>query len=622
MFARAVGRVSVSAGNGFVVSGWGSGQCSDHYSRGMEPLSLFGVATAVGKLLLHAYRLRDDLSIAGVLDTSDDAVAAWEKLHGALTGRKNDPVTRRIANKLSVRLKTDRVPQEDLEVCQVAADNVAALLEGFAKNRVAVLEAARNPEGFPKWAMNHGGRDLLAMTPPRGVRFFGETLAAAASAFGELAPFSPRFVPTALNRVLDQLDSITEQLGPMAEGIEDVRHQMAPLTEAITKAVQDRVLSPEPTWPIVVGRVPDLASAFQRRPGLRTEVERARQAAIGSGEQAFGVVLTQVLSGGGGVGKSQLAASFAREALEVGTDLVVWVFAESVDGIVTAYAQAAGLVQAAGATGQPEDAESDAAAFLQWSASTQRSWLIVLDDITDPQRVIPWWPTSHEGTGWVLATTRSRDQHLFGAGRRHVDISIYSKEEAAEYLRKRLAARPSLLDADAGSLAKELGYLPLALSHAAAYMLDQRVRCGTYLEMYLAEAQRLDALMAGDPDGHDRNTDGQARAITSTLLLAATAAAQCEPVGLARAALDLCAVLDPNGHPEAMWSTEAVTNYLAGRRAHSSETWIPVTAAESRRAVMALNRFGLITVDEEHPNQAIQIHAVTARSSGNQLRPG
>src|SRR5450759_3804488 len=97
-------------------------------------LSLVGVATAVGRLLLHAYRLREDLSVSGVLDTSDDAVTAWEKIHGAVTGRKNDPVTQRIASELSARVKADQVPQPDLEVCQVAADNVAALLEGFAKN--------------------------------------------------------------------------------------------------------------------------------------------------------------------------------------------------------------------------------------------------------------------------------------------------------------------------------------------------------------------------------------------------------------------------------------------------------------------------------------------------------
>ena len=68
-------------------------------------------------------------------------------------------------------------------------------------------------------------------------------------------------------------------------------------------------------WPVLVGGLPGLASAFQPRQGLRDQVTAAR----GSGVD---VVLTQrktrqdadamgtgtrVLTGGGGIGKSQLA---------------------------------------------------------------------------------------------------------------------------------------------------------------------------------------------------------------------------------------------------------------------------------------------------------------------------
>jgi hypothetical protein len=96
-------------------------------------------------------------------------------------------------------------------------------------------------------------------------------------------------------------------------------------------------------WPVRVGQVPALASAFQARPGLRDRIAAARGASSsadhdnGSGDrggrgQGAGVVLTQVLSGGGGVGKSQMAASHADEALHDGTDLVVWVDASALAG--------------------------------------------------------------------------------------------------------------------------------------------------------------------------------------------------------------------------------------------------------------------------------------------------
>ena len=111
------------------------------------------------------------------------------------------------------------------------------------------------------------------------------------------------------------------------------------------------------------------------------------------------MVLTQVLSGGGGVGKSQLAASCAGQAVRDRTDLVVWADASVSGGVIAAYAQAAARVQAPGRTGKQGDAEADARAFLDWAAVTGRSWLVVLDDITDPAQAAAWWPASHTGTG-------------------------------------------------------------------------------------------------------------------------------------------------------------------------------------------------------------------------------
>ncbi|MFJ8437220.1 tetratricopeptide repeat protein, partial [Kitasatospora sp. NPDC094019] len=70
--------------------------------------------------------------------------------------------------------------------------------------------------------------------------------------------------------------------------------------------------------PVRVGTVPPLASAFQPREELQDQIDRAR-------ERNTTVVLTQVLSGGGGVGKSQLAAVCAHRAHTDGVDVLVWV---------------------------------------------------------------------------------------------------------------------------------------------------------------------------------------------------------------------------------------------------------------------------------------------------------
>jgi hypothetical protein len=377
---------------------------------------------------------------------------------------------------------------------------------------------------------------------------------------------------------------------------------------------------PAPAWPVRVGQVPALASAFQPRPGLRDRITAARAAGTradsSAGEGRGGaVVLTQVLSGGGGVGKSQLAASYAGQAVRDRTDLVVWVDASAPGGVIAAYARAAARVQAPGVTGQQGDAEADARAFLDWAAATGRSWLVVLDDITDPAQAAAWWPASHTGTGWVLATTRRRDPVLSGGGRHVVDVDVYEADEATTYLRQRLATagKAHLLGDRAGDLARALGWLPLALSQAAAYMIGQRVTCGAYLDLYTAGSDTLDELMPDDPDGHTRS-------ITVTLLLALDAADAQATAGLARPAMDLAAVLDPAGHPEALWATDAACAYLTAYRTRitSEETGgpaEPVTPRQARAAVLQLDRYGLITLDEQAGHRAVRIHALTARAA-------
>ena len=203
-----------------------------------------------------------------------------------------------------------------------------------------------------------------------------------------------------------------------------------------------------------------------------------------------------------------------------------------------------------------------------------------------------------------------------------IDIDVYEADEATTYLRQRLttAGKAHLLDDRAADLAQALGRLPLALSHAAAYMIGQRVTCGAYLDLYTTGAGKLDELMPDDPDGHDRTPDGHTRSITVTLLLALDAADAQAPAGLARPAMDLAAVLDPAGHPEALWATGAACAYLTTYRTRttSEEAGGPaesVTPRQARAALLQLDRYGLITVDEQAGHRAVRIHALTARAA-------
>ncbi|WP_327064056.1 tetratricopeptide repeat protein [Kitasatospora purpeofusca] len=347
-----------------------------------------------------------------------------------------------------------------------------------------------------------------------------------------------------------------------------------------------------------VGTVPPLASAFQPRAGLREEIDRAR-------ERNATVVLTQVLSGGGEVGKSQLAAHYADRAHTEGVDVLVWVNAAETSQIITAYAEAARAVG--------EDAEQDAAAFLKWLAVTGRSWLVVLNDLTDLEGTGPWWPRPPAGAnGRVLATTRRRDALVTGNGRARVDIGTYTTGEALAYLRDRLAKADAghLLDDRSGDLVEALGLLPLALAHAAAYMINEDVDCATYLGLFTDRASRLERLLPTAAD-----TDGYGRRVTASLLLALDAADHREPAGLATPAIRLAAHLDPAGHPDTLWNTQAVTHYLTTHRTTGAPDPAPVTAGQARAALRLLHHYALITHHTHDTHRAVRLHALTARAA-------
>ncbi|MFF3735327.1 FxSxx-COOH system tetratricopeptide repeat protein [Streptomyces sp. NPDC002476] len=384
-------------------------------------------------------------------------------------------------------------------------------------------------------------------------------------------------------------------------------------------------------WPVVVGTVPVLATSFQPRDELRRAVDEVRghgrsvvlASDTPAGDQLRSGTRTpvQVMSGGGGVGKSQLAAAYAREAVEKNTDLVVWVPANDVQQVLTAYAQAALLVQAPGRTGA--DLEADARAFISWLAATDRRWLVVLDDVTDPNAIEPWWPDSQRGSGWALATTRLKDPRLTGGGRARIDVDVYTPAEAIGYLTTRLTHghKAHLLDHQAPALAEALGHLPLALGHAAAYMLRENASCSTYLEQFTNRSRRLDELLP-----HWADTERYGRQITTTLLLALDATDQDPHGSLARSVLRIAACLDPAGQPAALWTTTALLTYLAQqqptaparraltlrrRRRNPAQA---VTGDEALAALRLLDRYGLITYDSAEDLRAVRVHALAARA--------
>ncbi|GAA2280736.1 hypothetical protein GCM10010145_61240 [Streptomyces ruber] len=364
------------------------------------------------------------------------------------------------------------------------------------------------------------------------------------------------------------------------------------------------------SWPHRSGSpLPRQADCFQHR----AEVEHL--AAAVAGEQT--VVPCQVLTGTGGMGKTQLAAHYARTAWRSGQlDLLVWVSASSRDAIISAYAQTG--VEVAGA--EPEDAERAAERFLHWAETTDRRWLIVLDDVTDPADLRGLWPP-HNPRGCTLVTTRRRDAALTGPGRHRIDVGIFTPAEAVTYLTTTLAVHDRHDDPEEiAGLAADLGHLPLALAQAAAYLTDLHLGCAAYRARLADRTRTLPALLPdadGLPDDHHTT-------VTATWSLSIEQADRLRPRGLARPLLHLASMLDPNGTPTTVLTSFPALTYLTEHRTpvvpgDQPAQPHPVSAEDAHDALRCLHRLSLADHTPDSHQQAVRVHSLIQRVTRESL---
>src|SRR5882757_1330755 len=85
------------------------------------------------------------------------------------------------------------------------------------------------------------------------------------------------------------------------------------------------------------------------------------------------------LSASGGEGKTQLAAALAHQLWDSrAVDLLTWVKASTRTAILTGYAL---TLAELGAADPGDDLLTGAKRFLAWLSSTERRWVVVLDDL-------------------------------------------------------------------------------------------------------------------------------------------------------------------------------------------------------------------------------------------------
>lgn len=381
--------------------------------------------------------------------------------------------------------------------------------------------------------------------------------------------------------------SVRDESG--SSGTEVLTDAGIPSGQAFTPAPQ--VVTPVPVrgidWPILVDGLPSGTDYFQRRP----EQDSLLKAFI----EADTAVGAQVLTGMGGVGKTQLAADFARSQWDSrNVDLLVWVNAGSRLSIVSTYANAAERIGLASSAGM-SDLDIAAKRFWSWLAEGKdKKWLIVLDDVADPDDLHDLKPLPSR-RGKTIVTTRRLEPSYYSGGWTVLEVGLFTPDQARDYLQSRLRDHPDAL-AGADELAEALGYLPLALASASTYIrfiaeargtLDGPRTCAEYGALLANRQEELAEFMPAVGAG------GYERTVAAIWLISIERLERQFPSGIARRLMELLSLLNPNGVPFAIIDTPAIHAYLGSQ-----------SAAEVRRALRALRRFSLLTDtgnDQDHP---------------------
>ncbi|SER03038.1 tetratricopeptide repeat protein [Actinokineospora terrae] len=294
-----------------------------------------------------------------------------------------------------------------------------------------------------------------------------------------------------------------------------------------------------------------------------------------------------VLSGMGGVGKTQTAADYANRVRDV--DLLGWVTAASRSNLLSGLAELAAIVFGSAI----DDPERAAKRFLDWCATTSRKWLLVLDDVSDPAEVKDLWPNTGTSGRLVVTTRRHEKWVLQAKSRRMVPLDVFTEAESADYLRGVLGDVSGVED-----LAALLGRLPLALSQAAALIdMTPGMTCESYIDNWRTRRASLAELFPED-------WSGPGDQIATTWAVSINAADALPPAQVARPMLEVMSLLDPNGIPLSVLTSQPILDYLS-----------VANADLAARALGALQRLNLITVTDT----TARIHALVQHATRDQL---
>lgn len=198
-----------------------------------------------------------------------------------------------------------------------------------------------------------------------------------------------------------------------------------------------------------------------------------------SKENSVALTQPQAISGLGGIGKTQTAIQYAylnRDNYKA----VFWINAGSYLALILSFVSIAKILNL------PEKDENDNKLILEavrnW-LDKKSNWLLIFDGADHPEIVKPFLP--RQQNGHILLTSRAQTFQSLGISR-PLELKEMLPDEALKFLIGRTGRNKMNISEKqaAEDLAKELGYLPLALEQAAAFISVKQSRFQDYLRSF------------------------------------------------------------------------------------------------------------------------------------------
>ena len=353
----------------------------------------------------------------------------------------------------------------DASLLAQAESAVAALISTDAEEDLVVLSAVRDPEGFEKFFTTRAAKHRQQIEE-QSEPYFDALVQAVAATYVEIAPWSDSFVVSALKSMLDECTGVKEQMTIHHMEDRQLFDQILQLLQSLAKAIEE-LRKPSHTKRIDFGSRPDVVAGERY-------VERNQQ------EQLETLIADParrrtVLLGMRGCGKTQLAASLAKQCEDANWNLIAWINALSRESIQSDLVELAKRLKIDTSDQPAHDViVRRCLDHLKSAAPTDR--LIVFDNVEDINHLRGLMPN---GNGLRVIATTTNDTGWEHQDWTTIKVGVFDRSESINYL---LTVTKSDDHDSADALAERLGDLPLAIAQAAATAHNKDLSLARYLK--------------------------------------------------------------------------------------------------------------------------------------------